>query len=113
MEKVTTYRNVVRRLFREFERLYNLQSTPGIETFVVFDEVRDHYFLMRLGWSENRRVRQIVLYVRLKEGKLWIEEDWTEEGIATELLKAGVSKDEIVLAFQPPEMRQLSEFAMA
>jgi hypothetical protein len=113
MENVTTYRNVIKRLFREFERLYSLQSTPGVETFIVFDEARDHYFLMRLGWSENRRVRQILLYVRLKEGKIWIEEDWTEEGIATELLKAGVSKDEIVLAFQPPEMRQLSEFAMA
>ncbi len=70
MENVTTCRNVIKRLFREFERLYSLQSAPGVETFVVFDEARDHYFLMRLGWSENRRVRQIVLYGRLKEGKI-------------------------------------------
>ena len=50
---------------------------------------------------------------RLKDGKIWLEEDWTEQGIATELLKAGVPKEAIVLAFQPPEMRQLSEFAVA
>jgi hypothetical protein len=113
MDKMTTYRNLVKQSLRDFERLYNLQATPGVETFVVLDEVRDHYFLMRLGWSEDRRVRQLIIYVRLKDGKIWVEEDWTEEGIATELLRAGVPREAIVLAFQPPEMRRLSEFAVA
>jgi hypothetical protein len=113
MENLTTWRNLVQRLLRDFERLYLLQPTPGVETLVVFDDVRDHYFLIRLGWSENRRVRQLVVYVRLHDGKVWIEEDWTEQGVATELMAAGLAKDNIVLAFQPPEMRQLSEFAVA
>lgn len=43
----------------------------------------------------------------------WIEENWTEDGIATELLAAGVPKDEIVLGFHHPTMRQYSEFAGA
>jgi hypothetical protein len=113
MDTLNTRRKLIERLLRDFERLYGLQATPGVECFVAFDEVRDHYFLIRLGWSEDRRVRQLILYVRLLDGKIWVEEDWTEQGIATELLKAGVAKDDIVLAFQPPEMRQLSEFAVA
>ena len=36
-----------------------------------------------------------------------------QEGIATDLLQAGVPKEDIVLAFQPSEARQFTEFAPA
>ena len=113
MDKLTESRGLVKRLLQEYERLYNLQPTPGVETFVVFDEERDHYLLMSLGWMEERRVRRVVLYVRLRNGKFWIEEDWTEEGIATALLRGGVPREDIVLGFQPPARRPLTEFAVA
>ncbi|MEA5560934.1 element excision factor XisI family protein, partial [Planktothrix agardhii] len=45
--------------------------------------------------------------------KIYIEEDWTEEGIANELLTEGVPKEDIVLAFHDPETRKLTEFAIA
>jgi len=49
----------------------------------------------------------------LRGDKIWIEQDWTEDGIATELMKAGVPPEDIVLAFQEPEVRALGEFAVA
>jgi len=103
----------LKRSLCEYERLYNLRPTPGVESFVIFDEERDHYLLVSLGWAENRRVRRIVLYVRLRDGKFWIEEDWTENGLATDLLRAGVPREDIVLAVHPPERRPLTEFAVA
>lgn len=42
-----------------------------------------------------------------------IKEDWTEEGIATEFLREGVPKDDIVLAFHAPETRKYTDFAIA
>jgi len=113
MDKLTTYRNLIQRLLTEYAALVNRQPTPGVETLCIFDEERDHYLLVTVGWAQNHRVRNTTLYVRLRDGKFWIEEDWTEEGIAMDLLHAGVPKDDIVLAFQPPEMRPLIEFATA
>lgn len=49
----------------------------------------------------------------LRSEKIFIEEDWTKEGIATELMKLGVNSSEIVLAFQPPDVRKFTEFATA
>ena len=46
-----------------------------------------------------------MFHVRLKDGKVWIEQDWTEHGVARELLEAGVPPEAIELSFQPPEMR--------
>lgn len=42
-----------------------------------------------------------------------IQEDWTEEGIANELVRAGIPREDIVLGFQHPEMRKYSDFAAA
>ncbi|MEZ4707425.1 MAG: element excision factor XisI family protein [Caldilineaceae bacterium] len=43
----------------------------------------------------------------------YIEIDWTEEGIATELLAAGVPNADIVLVFHHPIVRPYTEFAVA
>ena len=114
MERVDEYRHLLMRLMTDYaEFAHQHAKSGGVETYLIFDAARDHYLMLRLGWSEDSRVRSLVLFVRLHEEKFWIEEDWTEEGIATELLKAGVPKENIVLAFHPPEMRALSEFATA
>jgi hypothetical protein len=69
--------------------------------------------VFRVGWWKRERVSSATLFARLDNGKIWIEEDWTEEGLATDLLEAGVPNEDIVLAFHHPEIRVLSEFAMA
>jgi hypothetical protein len=83
----------------------------GVEVQHVFDEVNDHYLLLYLGWDRDRRVWQTALHVRLHADKIWVEVDETEQGIATQLLRAGVPREDIVLAFHPPELRHLTEFA--
>ncbi len=66
---------------------------------------------MKMGWHQDNRIKRNVIHVRLKNQKIWIEEDWTEDGIATDLLQAGVQREDIVLAFHPPRLRQFTEFA--
>lgn len=68
---------------------------------------------MKMGWHQDNRIKSNVIHVRLKDGKIWIEEDRTEDGIATDLLQAEVSCEDIVLAFHPPRLRQFTEFATA
>jgi XisI protein len=47
----------------------------------------------------------------LKDGKIWIEEDWSEDGFASELLRREISHGEIVLAFQPIQIRAQTDFS--
>jgi len=113
MDKLTNYRNIIKRILSA--RLEHAGNAPRqeIEEFMIADELRDHYLLFSLGWWERKRVRSFSIYVRIIDGKFWIEHDLTEEGVATELLEAGVPKEDIVLAFHAPEMRQYTEFAAA
>ncbi len=112
MDKLAEYRHLIKQLLTHYAELINRHPKPGKETEVIFDEERDHYMLVTTGWSDGRRIRGTTVYVRIRNSKFWIEEDWLENGIATDLLKAGVPKEDIVLAFHPPEMRPLTEFAV-
>lgn len=49
----------------------------------------------------------------LRDGKVWIYEHNTEEGIPDELLAKGLRADEIVIAWQPEYKRELTGFAVA
>lgn len=68
---------------------------------------------MTLGWQKGDRFNGATVYGCLQDNKVWIEEDWTEDGIATELIKAGVPKADIVLAFHEPQILADTGFAIA
>ena len=80
---------------------------------MIFDEVHDHYLWKSIDWVNQKRINNTHVHVRIKNEKVYIEEDWTEDGIANELLTEGIPKSDIVLAFHDPETRKLTEFAVA
>jgi len=113
MDKVAKYRQLLKQILTRHLELVNRQPIPGVETELVIDEERDNYLWLAVGWSGRERIDGITVFARIRDGKFWIEEDWTEDGIATELVEAGVPNEDIVLAFHEPEMRQYTDFAAA
>lgn len=107
------YRTILKAIMATQAEEMERQPVVGVDVELLIDEAHDNYMLVPVGWSPQGRVRGATLYVRLRNGKFWIEEDWTEEGIATHLLAAGVLKEDIVLAFHAPEVRPYTEFAVA
>jgi hypothetical protein len=113
MDKLTAYQQLVKRILTEYVELSNRHPNPDTETFLIVDEAKSHYVWMNLGWQNGERITGITVYIRIRDGKFWIEEDWTENGVAADLIREGVPKEDIVLAFHEPKMRQYTEFAVA
>ena len=82
-----------------------------IQAETIFDTERDRYQLVYVGWRGSKRVYGTVLHVDIIDGKIWIQQDGTEVGIANQLVELGVPKTDIVLGFDPPKMRQYTDFA--
>ncbi len=113
MDKTTKYRQLIKGILTKYAGLVSKQPEVGAESHLVFDEERDEYLWVQTGWSNQQRTHGVTLHIRLHNGKIWIEQDWTEDGIATDLLKAGVPNEDIVLAFYEPGTRSMTEFAIA
>jgi hypothetical protein len=54
-----------------------------------------------------------LLHLDIKDGKIWIQYDGTEGGIALELVELGVPKEDIVLGYHSPSVRGFTEFAVS
>ena len=113
MDKLNHYRSLIKNAMCKSPYYVYGTSLPNEETLFLCDEGNDLYMLFDLGWRGEKRVNNIVLLIRIKNDKVWIEDDWTEEGIANELLRAGVPNEDIVLGFQHPTMRPYTDFAVA
>ena len=107
MDKVADYRRLLRRLVYEYARY---QPSHGqIEPIPVCDLKNDNYLLIHAGWDNVRRVHATVLHLRLRDGKILIEEDGLEQGVAQDLLSAGVLPKDIVYALENEEAAALSK----
>ena len=109
--KVENYPEIIQTILTRYEEILNQKATSGRETELVCDTNHDHYMLNTVGWNGKERIWHTIVYVRLREGKIWIEVDNLEDGIASDLVEAGVPKNDIVLAFHHPSLRPLTEFA--
>ena len=88
-------------------------SFSDVQREVIFDRSHDSYLLVINGWEGWKSVHGVIVHVDIVDGKLWIQRDGTEDGIASELMEAGIPKERIGLAFRPPSVRQHTEFAVA
>ncbi|MEA5534863.1 XisI protein [Crocosphaera sp. XPORK-15E] len=113
MDKLTHYQTLIKQILTEYEKISLQVPDPDIDEVLMFDDSRSQYLWFNIGWKNGKRVKAISVYVRIKNNKIYVEEDWTEEGITTELLREGVPKEDIVLAFHAPDTRELTEFAIA
>lgn len=105
MENVTRYRDIIHRLLEEYHSFLTGLTKTDVDTEILCDDHNGQYMLMRIGWRGENRVHRPLFYLRLKDSKIYVEEDWTKEGIANELMRAGVPASDIVLAFNPPNLR--------
>ena len=112
MDRLKHYRQIIQEVLTEYHHL-NEKYGYLTESVLAFDEIHDQYLLLLMGWHKDERIKSVMIHIRLKDNKIWIEEDWTENGVATDLLLKGIPKEEIVLAFHPPHVRQYTEFASA
>jgi hypothetical protein len=108
--KARTLRKAIEQVFQEWERF------PGpLSHFTmvgVRDRANDRYLLQMLNSPHGIQYSRTLAHLEVRDGKIYIEADGTEEGIATDLMRYGVPEDRIVLAFYPVEMREMGEFAV-
>jgi hypothetical protein len=110
MDKITRYRQIIQEILTAHSQI---QPAYGeIEMQILFDRERDRYQVLRAGWLQKKRVYGVLIQIDLKGEKIWIQYDGTEIGVANELTENGIPKEDIVLAYHSPFIRQYDGFAI-
>jgi hypothetical protein len=111
MERIVELRNAIESALSEYAAISYAHG--DVVRVPIIDRKSDNYLLMVVGWENTKRVHGCLVHLGIVEGKIWIQRDGTEEGMATELERFGVEKCEIVLGFHHPDLRQHTEYSIA
>lgn len=102
MDKINNYRKIITNILTE---LKNTGSSSGqIDEYAICDEKTDNYILFNVGWYSNGFHQMgYPIHIRIKDEKVWVEWDGTDQEIVQQLIDAGISEDDIVLGWNKPQ----------
>ena len=110
MEDLERFVSIVKEVIQEYAAFK--PSVGEVEVEAVFDDNSRHYELMYAGWNGFHRIHGSVIHVDIRDGKVWIQHDGTEGGIANDLIERGIPEKSIVLGFHHPHKRPHTPFAV-
>ncbi|AFZ32997.1 XisI protein [Gloeocapsa sp. PCC 7428] len=118
MDTLAQHQKLIRDLILEHTKIP--YANGEVEFVTVFDDEQCRYLLMLVGrepayglsLTTTRRVHGCLIHVDIIDGQFWIQRDGTEKGIAADLIKAGISKEQIIMAFRSEDLRH-SELSIA
>lgn len=112
MDKLEQYRTYIKQLLTEYGNYCPSYQDGNVDIELIFDTEHDHYQLVNVGWHHHERIHSCFLHIDIKNGKIWIQHNGTEDQIASQLVAKGVPKEDIVLGFHSPDRRQYTGFAV-
>lgn len=110
MDRLDSYRKIICEVLRSY--LDITYANVDLKNRQIFDRETDRYIILSEGWQQQQHLHSCLIYVEIIDTKAWIQLDNTEDGIAEELINAGIPKSDIVLGFHEPEIRQYTGVAV-
>lgn len=111
MDKLDAYRQSIKTLLSRYNSGKN--NNDNWESQLIFDEQRDHYLWLDVGWDGSKRIYHCLMHLDLKQGKIWLQQNATDLNPAEDLIELGVTKKDIVLGLQPPFKRPYTNYGVA
>jgi XisI protein len=111
VDKLTKYREYIKTLLTNY--VTDDVSDSDIEVQLILDTERDHYQWMNVGWQELNRIYRCVMHFDIKDGKIWLQQNLTDQNPAEALVVMGVPREDIVLGLQAPYKREYTDYGVA
>jgi len=112
MDKLEQYRQAVQQVLTKYGNYKPINLQVEVQT--IFDTEHNHYQVVSVGWHNEKRIHSCSMHIDIKpDGKVWIQLNNTEAHLADELMELGVNREDIVLGFHSPYMRQFTNFAVS
>ncbi len=117
MDRLTLFRQSLRKIVEDYRSYLpkpenkNENADEEVEILTICDDENGQYALFEVGWHYPHRVYKPLFHARIKDRKVWVEQDWTKHGIVNDLLDAGIRPNEIEQGNITPMLRVSSDLA--
>jgi hypothetical protein len=111
VDKLTKYREYIKTLLTNY--VSDDVKDDNVDVQLILDTERDHYQWMNVGWQELNRIYRCVMHFDIKDGKIWLQQNLTDQNPAEALVAMGVPREDIVLGLQAPYKREYTDYGVA
>lgn len=111
MDKLIFYRQSIRDLLTGYNT--GERNEKDRESQLIFDQERDHYLWVYVGWNGSQRIYFTIIHFDIKDGKIWLQQNATDLNPAADLVAMGVERQDIVLGLQAPHKRPYTDYGVA
>lgn len=71
MDKLTFYCQLIRDLLTRYDT--DERKKKDRESQLIFDQERDHYLWVYVGWNGSQRIYFTIIHFDIKDGKIWLQ----------------------------------------
>ena len=111
MDKLENYQKIIIRILNPYINIK--YANVELKNRPAYDNENNQFLIISEGWLGDNHFHDCLIHLEIIDGKIWIQRDNTEDGIANDLVKAGIPTDDIVLGFHEPSIRKYTGFAIA
>jgi hypothetical protein len=113
MDKIEDYNHILQSLILKYAALKPAYSTN--EWQPICDAEHGEYLLLKFvtGKDGTSKNKYSIFHLRLKNGKILIEENNTDSDIVGELLEMGIRKQDVIFAENFPLHSERNDLALA
>lgn len=111
MDKLTKYQSCIQELLTRYAN--EDKGNSDVEVLLIFDVERGHYQWMNVGWEGFDRIYRCAVHLDLRDSKVWLQQNLTDQNPAAELMEMGVAREDIILGLQPPYKRPYTDYGVA
>ena len=108
-EEINFYKQAIKQLLSTYEAL----ETNNSKVILLFDDARQSYMVVRVGWLGQKRIHLCLVHIDICENMVVVQANNTEDMIASELVYLGIPREKIQLGFLPPQQQAFSESALS
>ncbi len=95
MDKLNKYREAIQALLSRYAT--EDKTNPDVQVQLICDPERDHNQWMNVGWQGLTRVDRCIIHFDIYNGKIWLQQNLTDQNSAEELVSMGVPREDIRL----------------
>lgn len=111
MGKIKKYEAAILEILREYAEL-KYANLDG-ENRLIADKENHRYQVVTIGWQNGVFVHDCPMHFEIINEKIWVLRNMTEWDVGHMLEEHGVPKEDIVIGFLSPRMREYSGYAVS
>ena len=111
MDKIKKYQKAILSILEEYAKI-EYANVDG-KNYLVADKENHHYQVMTIGWQGVKFVHDCPMHFDIINDKIWVQQNMTEWDVGKMLEEQGVKKQEIVVGFLTPFLREATDYAVA